>query len=630
VSTVEDPNRTSNDLTELVDTLVSRRGVLVGGAAAAALAFFGGPGGLVRGGAAARASVPTSLLTFTPIAASTSDAVLVPPEYGYEVLYRWGDPTTPIGPAFLSDGSNSSTDQGRQAGMGHDGMEFFPLPPAGGAPRGLLCLNHEFAEDFLLFPDGDAAWSREKTRKSQFAHGVSVITLEFDGTSWHQVTSSFNRRITARTPMTFSGPAAGHALLRTSQDPTGLHPLGTANNCAVGKTPWGTFLTCEENFNAYFGSANGAATITPLMQAYGIGTNGFGPDWWRNDTRFDIDTEPNESNRFGWVVEIDPFARRSTPVKRTALGRVKHENALCTESVDGRVVVYTGDDERGQFVYKFVGSQPWQDVVAAGESPLDTGTLYVARFDVGAVAGDKAGTGEWLPLVQGVGPLTPANGFADQGDVLVNTRTAALLVGATRMDRPEWIARNPLTGDLYEAMTNNTQRGTTFPLDEANPRANNRYGHIIRWTEAGGDAGALTFDWDLFVLAGDPANATHEATPGIDAFGSPDGLAIDPDGRIWIETDGSQPISCNNQLLLADPATLDVKRFLVGPAGCEITGIAFTPDRTTVFVNIQHPGEAGTVANPRAQSNWPDFDPAGRPRDAVLAIRRLDGGIVGS
>jgi secreted PhoX family phosphatase len=233
-------------------------------------------------------------------------------------------------------------------------------------------------------------------------------------------------------------------------------------------------------------------------------------------------------------------------------------------------------------------------------------------------------------MVQGAAPLDAANGFADQGDVLVDARTAALLLGATRMDRPEWIAQDPISGDIYCTLTNNTARGSTFPVDEANPRGPNPWGHIVRWTEAGGDPGALSFTWDLFVLAGDPANAAHGATPGIDAFGSPDGLKFDADGRLWIQTDGSQPIATNNQMLLADAGSAEVKRFLVGPKGCEITGIAFAPDRRTVFVNVQHPGEGGTAADPRAVSNWPDFDPAGRPRDATLAIRRIDGGVVGT
>lgn len=255
----------------------------------------------------------------------------------------------------------------------------------------------------------------------------------------------------------------------------------------------------------------------------------------------------------------------------------------------------------------------------------------MARFDNGPATGGNAGVGEWLPLVHGTGPLTAANGWVDQGQVLVNTRGAADAVGATKMDRPEWIARYAKGSDVFCTLTNNTNRGVGSgpATDDANPRGNNRWGHIIRWTETGGDAGALTFQWALFVLAGNPADATHGATPGIDAFGSPDGLRFDKFGRLWIETDGTQPVACNNQTLVADPSTGDIRRFLVGPKGCEITGITFTPDHRTAFVNIQHPGEDGTASNPRAQSNWPDFNPAGRPRDAVVAIRRKDGKVVG-
>jgi secreted PhoX family phosphatase len=404
---------------------------------------------------------------------------------------------------------------------------------------------------------------------------------------------------------------------------------GTANNCAVGKTPWGTFLTCEENYSSYFGTAAPGFAPTALMQAYGFAADGFGPDWWRTDARFDLAAEPNESNRFGWVVEFDPFDPGGKPVKRTALGRVKHENALVTESRDGRVVVYTGDDERGEFLYKFVGKRPWRDARRRRHDPLDEGTLYVARFDNGPVTGDGMGLGTWLPLVHGQPGLTSADGFADQAEVLVKTRLAARAVGATRMDRPEWVARDPKTGTVYLTLTNNSQRGSAYPTDDANPRTNNTWGHIIRWRERKGDHGATTFEWDIFVLAGDPAQA-HGATPGIDAFGSPDGVRFDDFGRLWIQTDGSQPIACNNQMLVADPDTGSVKRFLVGPRGCEITGLAFTPDHRTAFVNIQHPGEGGSVADPRSQSNWPDFDPNGRPRDATIAIRRSDGGIVGT
>ncbi|MEJ7764004.1 MAG: PhoX family phosphatase [Acidimicrobiales bacterium] len=636
MTSTEHPTTPSNEFSDLVRTAVSRRAVLTGGMATAVAAFFGGGVGSLLTASPSAAEHPVlvpGLIGFTPIAPSIDDAVVVPPGYAAQVLYRWGDsiqgPGT--GPEFKLDASNTAAEQAQQAGTGHDGIEFFPLPGVGGSQRGLLVLNHEFAESFLLFADGDVPWTADKTAKSQAAHGVSVIEVRLDGGQWTVVPSTNARRITASTPMTVAGPAAGHALLQTSADVTGRSVLGTVNNCAVGRTPWSTYLTCEENFNAYFGSSSTTVIPSALMKRYGIGKNGFGPDWWKTDTRFDIAMEPNESNRFGWVVEIDPFDPTSTPVKRTALGRLKHENALFTESRNGRAVVYTGDDERGEFIYKFVSARPWRDAIAAGTSPLDEGVLYAARFENGKVAGDGKGIGKWLPLVQGQGTLTAANGWPDQATVLVNARAAATAMGATRMDRPEWFAVDPNEDTLYCTLTNNTNRGTSYPTDDANPRATNRYGHIIRWDEKRGDhATTLPFEWDLFVLAGDPAQPAHGATAGIDAFGSPDGLGFDGDSRLWIQTDGTQPIICNNQMLAADPGTGDIRRFLVGPKGCEITGLSFTPDQRTAFINIQHPGEDGTVANPRLQSNWPDFQPDGRPRDATVVIRRVDGGVIGT
>lgn len=344
---------------------------------------------------------------------------------------------------------------------------------------------------------------------------------------------------------------------------------------------------------------------------------------------------PNELNRFGWIVEIDPFDPTSTPVKRTALGRIKHEGA-CVVEAGGHAVLYSGDDENGDYVYKFVGNAPWATLIAQGKSPLDEGDLYVARFN-------DDGSGVWLPLIHGTGPLTVGNGWADQADVCLRTRQAADAVGATKLDRPEWVASHPSTGEMFMTLTNGSGNGGAV-----NPRTPNPYGHIIRWTEAGGDHRSLTFAWDVFALAGDPAYPAISAAPTIvgDIYGSPDGIGFDADGRLWIETDISNSSQLradrgydnigNNQLLAADPTTGETRRFLVGPRGCEITGLAFSPDHQTMFVNIQHPGESTTalgspsVANPRAVSNWPDYDPAGRPRPATLAIRKIGGGVIGS
>jgi hypothetical protein len=463
-------------------------------------------------------------------------------------------------------------------------------------------------------------WTADKVAKSQAAHGVTVFHVRRDGEDWTLVDSHYPRRVTASTPVTFSGAAAGHPLLVSATNPTGRTGRGTLNNCAHGVTPWGTYLTCEENFNGYF--VNGSAEIPDHQRRYGITAEGFGYRWHEFDSRFDAAADPNEANHFGWVVEINPWLADSVPIKRTALGRFKHEGAFVTESIDGRAVVYSGDDERFEYLYKFVSAAPWRAMVQSGMSPLDEGTLYVARYDAD-------GSGQWLPLVHGQGPLTAANGFGDQGEVLIKTRQAADAVGATKMDRPEWVAQNPITRELYCALTNNSRRGGTGRpgTDAANPRANNVYGHIIRWYETDLDPASETYTWDIFLLGG-------ESTATQDRFGSPDGLWFDPLGRLWIQTDASTSVLgqgdyadlTNNQMLAADPLTGETRRFLVGPRGCEVTGIAMTPDMTAMFVNFQHPGEPANErndpANPTAFSSWPD---GVRPRSSTVVIRRSDG-----
>ena len=410
-------------------------------------------------------------------------------------------------------------------------------------------------------------------------------------------------------------------------------PAGTLNNCAYGHTPWGTYLACEENFDGYFGTADAAFVPRADELRYGVDRSDSGFRWFTADPRFDVAVNRNEPNRFGWVVEIDPFDPQSTPVKRTALGRIKHEGALVTES-RGRVVVYMGDDQDGDYIYKFVGAGAWKSHQARGRSPLDHGTLYVARFN-------DDGTGDWLPLVHGEGPLTSANGFADQADVLLRTRQAADAVGPTKMDRPEWIAENPHDGSLYVSLTNST-------TDQMPPTPGPR---THTGTSCAGTRSTVTtprtrFRWDIFVLAGDPQYDPAVTLNEEDIFGSPDGLWFDDDGRLWIQTDISNSSQNradrgydrigNNQMLVADPETGEIRRFLTGPRGCEITGIIATPDQRTLFVNVQHPGEATdfwgtpTPANPRAVSNWPDFDPDGRPRAATVVIRRHDGGTIGT
>ncbi|XVQ14672.1 PhoX family protein [Spirillospora sp. CA-255316] len=614
---------------DVVEARWSRRSVIRGGTVAAAAGFLGaataGPAAAAPAASGGRGHGHGRLLGFEAVPAGSADKVVVPEGYVADVLIPWGTPLNSRGPKWKKDASNTAAEQAQQVGMHHDGMHFFPS----GRREGLLVLNHEYNDRTLLYPDGDAVMTKEKVDKALAAHGVSIVKIEQSGGRWRQADSRYNRRVTGSTPVTFSGPVpAGHPLLRSANK-----PMGTLNNCSNGYTPWGTYLACEENWNGYFGTENASWKPTAEQARYGVVAEGFGYRWHAADPRFDLAVNPNELNHFGWVVEIDPFDPRSTPVKRTALGRIKHEGATVTES-RGRVVVYTGDDQDGEYVYKFVGSAPWRKLRALRKNPLDHGTLYVARFN-------DDGSGTWLPLTFGTGPLTAANGWKDQADVLLRTRTAADAVGATKMDRPEWVAVHPQNKDVYLTLTNGSGWG-----NKANPRKPNPYGHIIRWREKDGDNTATSFAWDIFMLAGDPAYDPQVKLAAEDVFGSPDGLWFDGDGRLWIQTDVSNSTQNrpdrghdnigNNQMLAADPRTGEVRRFLVGPRGCEVTGISVTPDGRTMFVNIQHPGEATTFwgsptpQNPRAVSNWPDFDPAGRPRPATLVIRKRDGGVIGT
>ena len=646
--TMEDSNRSANpSIHDVSDP--ARRIVVQGGLGVALRGLFtplaaagmaacagtgGGTGSMPAAGAPARAASARGRLGFKGVPASRADRVVVPDGYEAQVIAPWGDPVGLVHamPAFRPDGSNSAEEQAAQLGMHHDGMHYFALD---GSRRGLLVMNHEYADDGLLHADGRQAWSAEKVRKAQAAHGVSVIEVSHGERGWEVVRPSpLARRITAFTPMRLAGPAAGHAWLRTAADPQGLQVLGTLNNCASGITPWGTYLTSEENFILYF---SGPATPDAHGRRWGLRPGGAGARWHEHDERFDATRHPNEPNRFGWIVEIDPMDPGSVPVKRTALGRGAHEGATVAVTADGRAVVYSGEDARFEYIYKFVS----RDRIAPGGARanatlLDHGTLYVARFDAG-------GQGRWLPLVHGQGPLTAANGFTDAGDVLVRARQASDALGGTKMDRPEWIAVDAQRRDVYCALTNNSQRGRPGQPgpDPANPRANNTMGQVIRWREEG-DFDATAFRWDHFVLAGDARNTRPEAQGNVqgDAFACPDGLWFDSRGVLWMQTDMSSSVMGrgefaqlgNNMMLAADVDTGEVRRFLTGPVDCEVTGATATPDLRTLFINIQHPGEGmdegGGDGTPAARSSrWPD---GGRPRSATVVIRRKDGGVIGT
>lgn len=636
MSVTEEP--TSPFFEEIEKSAVSRRNVLVGGLAAGAVAFLGplsSPAAASRraeAGTAGAASTPdakpfsgakahssASRLGFEAVGFSTADTVLVPDGYDYQVLIPWGDPVQPGGPAFKADGTNTAAEQAQQFGMGHDGMEYYPLSET----RGLLVLNHEAVDTVIMYP-APPDWSEyENVLRHQNAHGVAVAEIANQDGTWVVIASSYARRITANTPMELTGPAAGHDLLKTPRDPSGRTVLGTLNNCGAGRTPWGTYLTCEENFDGYFGT-DAPFTANDRQKRYGVVNNPWHASYHKSDERFDLVKNANEENRFGWVVEIDPTDPASAPKKRTALGRIKHENASFAEATNGRAVVYTGDDQRFEHLYKYVSARPWHAMRRQGVSPLDEGTLYAARFDAD-------GTGVWLPLVPGKVPA-----YNTLAEILIDTRGAAKAAGATPMDRPEWVAAHPaLAGVAYGTFTNNSQRGDAGKpgTDAANPRAKSAHGHIIRWENDGGDHGAESFVWSMFILAGGGLGTGDGSTIApADMFGSPDGLAFDEDGRLWIQTDGGQPKSAgatvlNNQMLAADPQTGDIRRFLVGPKGCEITGWTETPDRRTLFINVQHPGEnAKSHADPTEESSWPNGT---RPRSATVAIRRTDGGVIG-
>ena len=621
----------------------ARRDVIVaGGAGAALMALFGGSGCALPAGAGASAGTGAApRLGFKSVPVGRGDAVVVPEGYVAEPLAPWGEPVGIAGamPAFRFDAANSADEQALQMGMHHDGLQFYALGNDG--QRGLLAINHEYTDDGLLHPGGLADWTADKVRKAQAAHGIAVIEIELIDGRWRMVRPSrYARRITAHTPFAVQGPAAGHALLCTAADPAGRTVLGTIANCASGRTPWGTYLSGEENWRYYF---DGVANPDADQRRWNMTRSGW-YRWGEHDPRFDAKVNPNEFHRFGWVVELDPMDPASRPVKRSALGRAAHEGAVVALTRDGRAVVYMGEDGAFESIYKFVS----RDAIApagaglsaaqANRELLDHGTLYVARFDAD-------GRGRWLPLLQGLGPLTAANGFADQGAVVVKTRQASDLLGASKMDHPEWLAVDQARRQVFCSLTSNAERGAAGRpgIDGANPRANNTMGQILRWQEDG-DFDSLTLRWSQLLLAGDPEQARAEARGNIqgDLFACPDTLMFDARGLLWIGCDvgtsrigkGEMAAFGNNALMACDPASGEVRRFLTGPVNCEITGAAMTPDGHTLFINIQHPGEPPSertpADEPRKYSNWPDFRADGRPRSATLAIRRRDGGLVGS
>ncbi len=639
---------------------ISRRGIIKGGSAAALMGFFGA-NSLANAVTQANQEAAPQLIGFDAIPVHEQDVVTVAEGYRVTVLTPWGQPITEDAPEFALD--NSGADQAKQIGQHHDGMHFFPIegddPYQGSSTDGLLVMNHEYVEPRFLHASSKGQQHHrgsvmlnnnqrdaDEVLKEMNAHGVSIVRVrQQEPGVWDVVMDPRNRRVTATTEMQISGPVRGSDFVKTKFSPDGTATRGTINNCAHGVTPWNTYMAAEENWAGYF--VNHAER--PREQArYGVRGENTGRYAWEladanNELyqRFDVTpkganaTEDyrNEANCFGWMVEIDPFNPNSTPVKRTALGRFAHEGVVFQPAVEGQpIVAYSGDDARNEYIYKYVSAQPYFKATAGGHL-LDNGTLYVARFH-------NNGSGEWLPLVFGQGPLTPANGFHSQADVLVNTRAAADLLGATPMDRPEWGAVHPETKQVYFTLTNNTAR-TVENVDGANPRANNRWGQIVRWTERG-DLTSKHFDWDLFIMAGPEGDSEFagESLTEDNIFNSPDGLWIDARGLIWIQTDISESVMNtgdhaqfgNNQMLACDPINNTLKRFLVGPVGQEVTGVITTPDMRTMFVNLQHPGATTTAedfAQGKLTSHWPDGGDA-YPRSATLVITKVGPGVIGS
>lgn len=727
-------NLTNNThIDDVINTALAnpnRRRLMASGAGAAALSFIGLTGcsdsndsNVITSAPPAPVPPPSSVappkataLGFAAVPKSLADTVSVPAGYQASVLYRLGDPINASTSDYRNDGTDTGASHAFRGGDHHDGMHFFGMSATGAydpnaIARGLLCMNHEAITPAFLHANGVTSVNGVRTVNDEVikelnAHGVSVIEVVKSGNTWTYVrSSSFNRRVTTSTEMLLSGPAARSAFMVTQFSPDGSRTRGTVNNCAHGYTPWGTYLTCEENYAGYFrrvtatDNVNRSAKDLTSFARNGVGGNG--REGWAtavatdaSDTTFSrwntmkigasvtgSDDFRNVSNTYGWVVEIDPFSPTSTPKKRTALGRFGHEGAWLGKITVGQPLVwYMGDDARNEYIYKFVSDANWDAADAtrgatAGDKYLDAGKLYVARFN-----GDA--TGEWLELRFGLGPVNATNvtyPFANQADVLINPRLAADALGATKMDRPEWGAVDPFNGSVYMTLTNNNSTlRTVASTDAANPRSyndprttganqrGNPNGHIIRWAEVSGNPAATLFGWDIFLFGSragsDPRTVNLSGLTAANDMSSPDGLWFGANGLLWVQTDDGAFTDVTNCMMLAaipgsvrDGTTVQVvntdgvntktvttyvgaqlgesklRRFLVGPKECEITGLAETPDGKTMFVNIQHPGEdtSPNFATRTYGSYWPDGGNA-RPRSATIVITKIDGGVIGT
>lgn len=623
-------------LSTLIDHRLSRR-ALLGGLGAGAMLMSSPGHGLARGKA-----VP---FRFDEIAHGVDETHHVAPGHAVDILLRWGDPVLPGAPAW-----NPAAQTGdAQAGQFGYNCDFVALIPAG-RDRMILGVNHEYVNPELMHPDifGDdgridrARYTRRHAEVEMAAVGVSLVEIRRNGAGWQPVVGPWNRRVSMRgSAVAVGGPAAGHARLRTSADPAGQRIIGTQSNCAGGVTPWGTYLTAEENIQyAFSGQLAAAHPEEANHKRMGVlperGQNRLA--WAAFDPRFDLASEPNEPNRFGWIVEVDAIDPAAPPVKRTALGRFAHEGAETIVNGDGRLVVYMGDDARDEYLYRFVSRDRVARDRRRNRDLLDHGTLSVAVFGPDSL--------EWRPLVHGQGPLTAENGFRDQGDVLIETRRAAELVGATPMDRPEDVEAHPSNGRVYLMLTNNGSRTVTNP---ANPRAANRDGQILELVAPGGDHAADRFGWEILVLCGNPAEPStgarwNPATSADGWFSCPDNCAFDPAGRLWIATDQGRSWSRTGTadglwaLETDGPARGRGRMFFRVPVGAEMCGPRFTADGRHLFLAVQHPAADGVESWPAfgrrstfhdPATRWPDFRDGIPPRPAVVVVRRADGGVIG-
>ncbi|WP_151840486.1 PhoX family protein [Acinetobacter soli] len=647
-------------------------------------------------------------LNFKPVAKNLNDIVTVPEGYQATVLYALGDSINPRVGAWDDNNIPSGPSFQFRSGDCHDGMHYFGLNTSSNrfddnvSTQGLLVMNHEYINPTFLHPKGptkvDNRRPEDEVLREMNAHGVSIIHIKKDATTQKVEfiqSSVFNRRITASTVMDFAGAAAGADLLVTSYSPSGKQTRGTHNNCGNGYTPWGTYLTTEENFIGYFQrSSSDDLKRQPheiiALNRYGLKAGASSRYGWETTigqieaqdlySRWNADVNAaqaaqdyrNSPNTFGWMVEIDPFDVRQNPVKRTSLGRFAHEDSACRVVAGQPLAFYMGDDSRGEYIYKFVSTANWdvKDInggYTAGDKYLNSGILYVAKFN-------NDGTGQWIELSYGKNGLDASNKtypFRHQADVVTFARLAADSVGATKMDRPEWCTVHPENGEVYVTLTNNSNRGSSYPTDAANPRnyedtyagsktnKGNVNGHIIRFKETDNKTTATTFKWDIYLFGAEAKMAANINLSGLNDnndFSSPDGMWFDARGVLWIQTDdGAYTDVTNCMMLAALPGTLgdgttattsngqqtivgakvtdeNLRRFLVGPKECEITGIAMTPDNKAIFINVQHPGEDSSSYD-KPSSHWPatQTDPSNttaRPRSATVVITRKDGGVI--